>query len=93
MLVEIFQNGSPAFNFESEPGTVTTVSGLPARVSDESGSVGQCSGLGADRSRSEVIPFPGPPHDWIEIDICSRSVADAVGARIMRSVAVFSLPA
>jgi hypothetical protein len=88
LLVEVFHDGSPDFTLDSEPGTPTTVSGLPARMTDASGSVGPCNGLGADRSRTEVIPFPSAPDNWIEIDICSRGVDDAVGARIMASVAV-----
>jgi hypothetical protein len=35
-----------------------------------------------------IIPYPSAPDNWIEIDICSRAVDDAVGARIMASVAV-----
>jgi hypothetical protein len=88
ILVEIWENGAPNWSLDTQPGTATTVSGFPARLTDESGSTGSCSGLGADRSRSESIPFPSAPDNWIEIAICSRSVADAVGARIMASVAV-----
>ncbi len=89
MLVEVWQNGSPDWNLDSVPGTTTTVSGLTAKVTEQSGGgAGYCSGLSADRSRSEYIPFPGASDNWIEIDICSRGVADAVGARIMASVAV-----
>jgi hypothetical protein len=91
LLVEVFHDGSPDFTLDSEPGTPTTVSGLPARMTDASGSVGPCNGLGADQTRTEVIPFPSAPDNWIEIDVCSRSVDEAVGARIMASVAV-SLP-
>jgi hypothetical protein len=93
MLVEVWQNSSPDWSLDSVAGTTTTVSGLPARVSEQSGGgAGYCSGLGADRSRSEFIPFPGAEDNWIEVDICSRGVADAVGARIMESVVV-ALPA
>jgi len=89
MLVDIWQNGSPDWTLDSQPGTPTTVSGLPARVIDQSGGgAGYCGGLGADRSRTEVIAFPSASDNWIEIDICSRGVAEAVGARIMQSVAV-----
>jgi len=89
MLVEVWQNGSPNWSLDSVPGTATTVSGLPARVSEQSGGgTGYCSGLGADRSRSEFIPFPSEGDNWIEVDICSRGVADSVGARIIESVAV-----
>ncbi len=88
VLVEVWQNGSPTWNVDSAPGTPTTVSGQPARVVDLAGGQGYCSGLGADRSRSEFIPFPTTPDNWIEIDICSRGVAEDVGARIMTSVAV-----
>ncbi len=92
VLVEIFQNGSPEWTLDSEPGTPTTVSGHPARMTDLTGAQGQCTGLGADRSRSEFIPFPMGSDNWIEIDICSRGVAESVGSRIMASVAV-ALPA
>jgi hypothetical protein len=88
MLVEIWQNGSPDWNLDSEPGAPATVSGLPAKVTDQPGGAGYCSGIGADRSRSEVIPFPVATDNRIEVDICSRGVADAVGARIIKSVAV-----
>jgi hypothetical protein len=92
VLVEVFQNGSPAWTLDSEPGTPTTVSGQPARMTELTGARGQCTGLGADRSRSEFIPFPTNSNNWVEIDICSRGVADSVGARIMASVSV-ALPA
>jgi hypothetical protein len=88
VLVEIWQNGSPDWSLDTAPGTPTTVSGQPARVTNLAGSQGYCSGLGADRSRSEFIPFPGTPDNWIEIDVCSRGVAESVGARIMASVTV-----
>lgn len=88
MLVEIFQNGSPNWNLDSAPGTPTTVSGQPARVTNLAGGQGYCSGLGADRSRSEFIPFPAETDNWIEIDICSRGVTESVGARIMQAVTV-----
>jgi hypothetical protein len=92
VLVEIWHDRFPNWNLDGEPGTPISVSGLAARMTDESGGSGNCSGLGADRSRSEVIPFPGASDNWVEIDVCSRGVADAVGARIMASVAV-TLPA
>jgi hypothetical protein len=88
LLVEVFHDGSPDFTLDGEPGAPTTVSGLPARVTDTPGSTGPCNGLGADQTRTEVIPFPRAPDNWIEIDICSRGVDNAVGARIMASVAV-----
>jgi hypothetical protein len=88
VLVEIWQNGAPNWSLNTQAGTPTTVSGLPARVADQSGGAGYCNGLSADRSRSEVIPFPSAPDNWIEIAICSNGVADSVGARIMESVAV-----
>jgi hypothetical protein len=92
MLVEIWQNGSPNWSLDSVPGTPTTVSGQPARATNLAGGQGYCSGLGADRSRSEFIPFPTNTDNWIEIDICSRGVADSAGARVMESVTV-ALPA
>ncbi|HVC04127.1 MAG TPA: hypothetical protein VND88_05590 [Candidatus Acidoferrales bacterium] len=92
MLVEIWQNGSPDWSLDSVGGAPTTVSGLPARVIDESGGgAGYCSGMGADRNRSAFIPFPTASDNWIEVDICSRGVPAAIGARILASVAV-SLP-
>jgi hypothetical protein len=88
MLVEIFHDSSGISSVESHPGTPTTVSGLAASSTDSSGSAGPCTGLGADRTRTVIIPFPSAPDNWIEVDICSRGVDDAVGARIMASVAV-----
>jgi hypothetical protein len=92
VLVEIWQNSFSNWNLDSEPGTPTTVSGLTARVADQSGGAGYCGGLGADRTRREFIPFPSAPDNWIEIDICSHGVADTVGARIMGSIAVSLSP-
>jgi len=91
VLVEIWHNSFSNWNLDSEPGTSSTVSGLMARVADQSGGAGYCVGLGADRTRRVFIPFPSAPDNWIEIDICSHGVADTVGDRIMESVAV-SLP-
>ena len=88
MLVEVFQNGFPTWNLSSQPGTPTTVSGLAAKVDVGAGAGGPCGSLGGDRSRTEVIPFPSPPEDYVEIDVCSRGVADAVGARVIASVRV-----
>jgi hypothetical protein len=90
MLVEISHNGSPQWSIDSQPGSPTTVSGWQAKVTDEAGVQGACGGLGGDRTRTEVIAFPDPPDNYFEIDICSRGVADAVGARIMESVKVTS---
>jgi hypothetical protein len=47
--------------------------------------------LGADRSRTELIAYPQPPEDYREIAICSRGVADVVGAGVMASVRVVLL--
>ncbi len=88
MLVEIFHDSLWDVERGADPGTPTTVSGLAASSTDSSGSAGPCTGLGADRTRTVIIPFPSAPDNWIEVDICSRGVDDAVGARIMASVAV-----
>jgi hypothetical protein len=88
ILVEIWQNGSPQWTLDSQPGTATIVSGLPARVDIQAGGHGYCAGLTADRTRSEVIPFPDAPDNYFVIAICSRGVTDAVGAKVMASVRV-----
>jgi hypothetical protein len=88
MLVEIWQNGGPQWTLDSQPGTATTVSGWPARVDVETGGHGYCVGFAADRTRSEVIPFPSEPDNYFVIAICSRGMNDAVGARVMGSVRV-----
>jgi hypothetical protein len=88
VLVEIWQNGSPQWTLDSQLGTATTVSGLPARVDVESGGHGYCAGIAADRTRSEVVPFPSAPDNYFVIAVCSRGVSDAVGARLMASVRV-----
>jgi hypothetical protein len=88
LLVEIWQNGSPQWTLDSQPGTATMVSGLPARVDVETGGHGYCAGIAADRTRSEVIPFPIAPDNYFVIAICSRGVDDAVGARVMGSIRV-----
>lgn len=86
MLVVVSHDSSPLWAIDSQPGTPTTASGWQARVIDEPAAQGLCSGLGADRTRTEVIAFPGAPDNFFKFDICSRGVADAVGARIMESV-------
>jgi hypothetical protein len=88
LLVEIWQNGSPQWTLDSQPGTATMVSGLPARVDVETGGHGYCGGIAADRTRSEVIPFPSQPDNYFVIAICSRGINDAVGARVLASVRV-----
>jgi hypothetical protein len=88
VLVEIWQNGSPQWTLESQPGAATMVSGLPARIDVEIGGHGYCAGIAADRTRSEVIRFPSAPDNYFVIAICSRGVNDAVGARVMASVRV-----
>jgi hypothetical protein len=86
MLVDVYHNGSPLWTISSQPGTPMTVSGMPARVTVEAGSQGACYGLGADRTRDEVIVMPASSDNYFEIAICSRGVPDAVGARVMASV-------
>jgi hypothetical protein len=88
VLVEVFQNGFPTWTINTQPGTATTVSRLAARVAIQTGGQGGCSGLGADRTRTEVIAFPDAPDNYFEVDICSRGVADAVGTKVMGSVQV-----
>jgi hypothetical protein len=69
----------------------TTVSGLAAKLDVERGSRGSCAELGADRSRTELIAYPQPPEDYLEVAVCSRGLADWVGARVMASVRVILL--
>jgi hypothetical protein len=88
MLVEVWRDASTISNLTTQTGTPATVSGLAASTTDEAGSAGPCTGLGADRSRTLVIPYPSAPDNWIEVAVCSRGVAEAAGARIMESVAV-----
>lgn len=88
ILVEISHNGSPLCTIDGYPGTTTIVWGRPARVTDEAGAQGYCTGRAADRTRTEVIAFPEAPDNYFEIDICSRRVADAVGIRVMESIQV-----
>jgi hypothetical protein len=92
LLVEVWQNAFPGWTLDSQPGTATVVSGLPARVSDQTGAHGLCSQLGADRTRSEVIARPDAEGNYLEIDICSRGVPDAVGTRITASIRVTPTP-
>jgi hypothetical protein len=66
----------------------STVSGLTAQLDVETGSRGACAELGADRSRTKLIAYPQPPEDYIEIAVCSRGLADWVGAQVMASVRV-----
>ena len=91
ILVEVFSNGAPTWTIDDQPGMPTTVSGLNARLDVESGSRGACTELGADRSRTELIAFPQPPEDYLEIAVCSRGVADWVAARVMASARVVLL--
>jgi len=93
ILVEVSANSaiSPAWTLGGQPGVPTTVSGLTARLDVEAGSRGACADLGADRSRTELIAYPQPPEDYLEIAVCSRGLADAVGARVMASVRVILL--
>jgi hypothetical protein len=86
MLVDIYHDGSPQWTIDSQPGAPTTVSGLLAKVTDQAGAQGYCSGMGADRSRREVIAFADAPDNYFEIDICSRGVPAEVGTRILGSL-------
>jgi hypothetical protein len=88
MLVDVYSNGNPLWTLSSQPGTPTVVSGMAARVAVQTGSQSACSGLGADRSWTEVIALASPPDDYYEVSICSRGVAEAVGERVMASVRV-----
>jgi hypothetical protein len=88
MLVEVWQNGSPQWTLDDQAGAPAVVSGLPAKLDVEAGGAGYCSGMGADRTRIEYIPFPTVSDNYVEIDICSRGVADDVGARVIRSVSM-----
>ena len=93
ILVEVFSNSAinPDWTIGGQPGMPTAVSGLTARLDVVTGSQGACAGLGADRSRTELIAYPQPPEDYFEIAVCSRGLADAVGARVMASVHVILL--
>ena len=88
VLVEVWQNGGPGWTLDHQPGTATTVSGLAGRVAFAAGGQGQCVAMSADRTRTVVVAMPANPSDYFEIDICSRGVSDAVGARILESVQV-----
>jgi hypothetical protein len=91
MLVDIYHDGSPQWTIDSQPGSTAPVSGLQARVTVQAGAQGYCSGMGADRSRREIIAFADAPDNYFEIDICSRGVPAAVGARILESLRVTPL--
>ncbi len=93
ILVEVFSNSAlnPDWTIGGQPGVPTTVSGLTAQLDVQSGSRGACAELGADRSRTELIAYPQPPEDYIEIAVCSRGLTDWVGARVMASVRVVLL--
>jgi hypothetical protein len=88
VLVDVYSNGSPLWTLSSQPGVPTVVSGMSARVSAQTGSQSACSGLGADRSWTELIALASPPEDYDEVSICSRGVAPAVGERVLASVRV-----
>jgi hypothetical protein len=87
ILVDVYNNGAPTWSLSSEPGVPATVSRLSAKVDVGTGG-DQCSGLGADRSRTEFIALSTPPEDYFEVSICSRGVPDDVGSRVMASVRV-----
>jgi hypothetical protein len=93
ILVEVFSNSAinPDWTIGGQQGAPTTVSGLTAQLDVETGSQGPCTELGADRSRTELIAYPQPPEDYVEIAVCSRGLADWVGARVMASVRVVLL--
>lgn len=91
ILVEVFSNSGLAWTIGGQPGTPTTVSGLTAKLDVGAGSQGGCAELGAGRSRTELIAYPQPPEDYLEIAVCSRGLADWVGARVMASVRVVLL--
>lgn len=91
ILVEVSSNSGLAWTIRGQPGMPTTVSGLTAKVDVEAGSKGGCAELGADRSRTELIAYPQPPEDYLEIAVCSRGLADWVDARVMASVRVVLL--
>ena len=93
ILVEVFSNSAidPNWTIGAQPGVPTTVSGLTAQLDVETASHGACTELGADRSRTELIAYPQPPEDYIEIAVCSRGLADWVSARVMASVRVVLL--
>jgi len=92
MLVEVFQGGFPGWTLDGQAGTPTTVSALPAKLAVEPGAHENCTDLGADRSRTLFIAYPGAPSNYFEIEICSRGVPDSVGARIDDSVRIAPLP-
>jgi hypothetical protein len=88
VLVDVYSDGNPLWTLSSEAGVPTVVSGMSAKISVQTGSQSACSGLGADRSWTEVIALPSPPEDYYEVAICSRGVAPAVGERLLASVRV-----
>lgn len=89
----MFSNSAinPYWTIGGQPGIPTTVSGLTAQLDVETGSRGRCAALGADRSRTELIAYPQLPEDYLEIAVCSRGLADWVGAGVMASVRVVLL--
>ena len=91
VLVEVFQNGFPGWTLDSQTGTSTTVSGLPAKLAVETGAHDYCAGLGGDRTRSLLVAYPGAVGNYFDIEICSRGVPDSVGARIDESVHITPL--
>lgn len=88
VLVEVFQSGFPGWTLDSQTGTLTTVSGLPAKLAVESGAHDYCASLGGDRTRTLLVAYPGAVGDYFDIEICSSGVPDSVGARIDESVRI-----
>jgi len=77
LLVEWWSNGFPTWSIDNQPGTPTTVDGLPARFQQTSGSGGACIGLGATTSITVVIAN-GPSGDYYEFDACMRGPNQAL---------------
>ena len=91
VLVEVLQNGFPGWTLDDQAGSTTTVSGLPAKLAVETGAHDYCASLGADRTRSLLVAYPGAVGNYFDIEICSRGVPDSVGARIDGSVRIAPL--
>ena len=78
LLVEWWNDGFPTWSIDNQPGTPTTVDGLPARYQQTPGSSGQCAGLGATTTMTVVIAN-GPSGDYYEFDACMRGPNQALG--------------
>ena len=77
LLVEWWNDGNPTWSIDNQPGTQTTVDGIPARFQQTPGSSGQCAGLSATTTIAVVIAT-GPSGDYYEFDACMRGPNQAL---------------